>query len=420
MKATSLLLLCSAAITHAAPVYQLHEWGTFTTVAGSDGVLLSGLEREEEQLPAFVESHDGFENSTHPNMNNFARIARLHGTSGYAAPGQKGLANRPLAGVTVKMETPVLYFHSPEAFQAKVRIGFEGGTISQWYPERSSGDTPSEPTPPADPAKNPTPLKAWLLDFNQPYHGSIQWNVEVLSPADSAKQLLFKPGDTLGWVRARVPEANVVRTASGQTEGYLFYRGLGHFDPGLKTTVDDNEVLHLRNQTGGAIPYLIAFERLEDGSLRWSERRDALASEDSVDLPESSFKTEPTGFSETVYKAVQSGLAGCGLTEAEAHAMVQTWWRSYFETRGLRVFWVLPRAKTNQLLPLEVSPTPTELVRVLVGRSEVLRPRQEKEWQKLALKTGDEANAWNYLVYGDRFGLAIKERIATLSAQAAK
>jgi len=34
--------------------------------------------------------------------------------------------------------------------------------------------------------------------------------------------------------------------------------------------------------------------------------------------------------------------------------------------------------------------------------------------------TGDEANAWNYLVNGDRFGLAIKERIAALSHRAAK
>lgn len=420
MNATSFLLLCSAAITHAAPVYQLHEWGTFTTVSGSDGVLLSGLEREEEQLPGFVESHDGFENSTHPNMNNFARIAKLHGTSGYAEPGQKGLANRPLAGVTVKMETPVLYFHSPEAFRAKVNIGFEGGTISQWYPERTKGDTPPEPAPPADPEKNPTPFKAWLLDFNQPYHGSIEWNVDVLSPTDSTRQLLFKPGDTLGWVRARVPEANVVRTASGQTEGYLFYRGLGHFDPGLKTTVDADEVLHLRNQTGGAIPYLIAFERLEDGSLRWSERRDALAAEGSIDLPESSFKTEPKGFPETVYKAVHSGLAGCGLTDAEAHAMVQTWWHSCFESRGLRVFWVLPRDKTDQLLPLEVSPAPNQLVRVLVGRSEVLRPRDEKEWLRLARLTGNEAYVWSSVVHGNRFGLAIKERIQSLDHQAAK
>ena len=51
MKTTILLILASAAIAGASPDYQLHEWGTFTTVSGSDGVLLSGLDREEEFLP---------------------------------------------------------------------------------------------------------------------------------------------------------------------------------------------------------------------------------------------------------------------------------------------------------------------------------------------------------------------------------
>lgn len=420
MKTTSLALLASAALAAGGPEYQLHEWGTFTTVSGSDGVLLEGLQREEEQLPAFVQSHYGFENSSNPNMKNYERLARLHGTAGYAEPGQKGLANRPLAGVTVKMETPVLYFHAPEALHAKVKIGFEGGTISQWYPERSGGDTPPEPPAPADPEKNPTPLKAWLLDFNQPYHGSIEWDVDVLSPADSAKQLLFKPGDSLSWVRARVPDTNVVRTSSGQTESYLFYRGVGHFDPGLKTTVDNNEVIHLENRTGGAIPYLVAFERMDDGTLRWTERRDAFATGGTLDLPESAFKTEPAGFCEPIYHAVRSGLAGCGLTDAEAHAMVQTWWRSYFEMRGLRVFWVLPRTATDRILPLEVSPAPSSLVRVLVGRSEIFRPRQEQAWIAMKGASSPTDVRWNQVVYSDRFGMPIQKRVEILQQRAAR
>ena len=33
------------------------------------------------------------------------------------------------------------------------------------------------------------------------------------------------------------PSANAIRTAKGETEGFLFYRGIGAFDPGLTTTV---------------------------------------------------------------------------------------------------------------------------------------------------------------------------------------
>src|SRR5688500_3534809 len=36
--------------------FVVHEWGTFTSMQGSDGVVLEGLTREEEALPSFVYS----------------------------------------------------------------------------------------------------------------------------------------------------------------------------------------------------------------------------------------------------------------------------------------------------------------------------------------------------------------------------
>ena len=415
MKTSFFLLLFSAAVAGATPIYQLHEWGTFTTVSGSDGILLSGLEREEEQLPPFAHAHLGLENGQVPDYTEINRIFQQHGTLGINPPFSKGLGKRPLLGVTVKMETPVIYFHSDETspIHAKVKVGFNGGTISQWYPQRSGGETLPEPPHPSDPAKNPTPLSAWTLDFNQPYHGSIEWDIDILSPAETRDQVLFHPRDTLGWLRARQPMTNAVRTAGGETEGYLFYRGVGNFTPGLKTTVSDDETLHLENQTGGRIPYLVAFE-LTDGRLRWTEASGGLDAKGTLSIPESAMKDEPTGFPETLYRSVKNGLAKCGLTDAEARAMVETWWHSYFEAPGLRVFWVLPRETTDHLLPLEASPAPAETVRVLVGRSEVLRPRKETEWLAASRKSGDEAVSWNNLIGYDRFGLAIKERVSTL------
>ena len=41
------------------------------------------------------------------------------------------------------------------------------------------------------------------------------------------------------------------------------------------------------------------------------------------------------------------------------------------------MFYLVPRAKTEELLPLTISPKPTELVRVLVGRHDFLTPEQE-------------------------------------------
>jgi regulator of protease activity HflC (stomatin/prohibitin superfamily) len=41
------------------------------------------------------------------------------------------------------------------------------------------------------------------------------------------------------------------------------------------------------------------------------------------------------------------------------------------------VLYLVPRSKTDELLPLTVEPKPTEVVRVLVGRHDFLTPEQE-------------------------------------------
>ncbi len=416
---TSALLLFIHTVSHASPVYQLHEWGTFTTVSGSDGTLLTGLEREEETLPAFAHAHIGLENGQMPAAAETNRIFKSHGTLGIPSP-SKGLGKRPLAGVTVKMETPVIYFHSDEKvpIQVNVKVGFNGGTISQWYPQRSGGEVLPEPAPSKDPENLPTPLSAWKVDFNQLYQGAIKWEIDILTPEQTRAAVLFKPGDSLGWLRARLPATNAVRSAAGETEGFLFYRGVGRFDPGMKTSVTADETLHLQNLTGGKIPYLVAFE-MADGKLRWTEKAAGIDAGGSISIPESDLIVEPSGFAEPLYHAMKTGLARCGLTDAEARSMVETWWHSYFEAPGLRVFWVLPNATTERILPLTVTPPPNKIVRVIVGRSEILRPRQEAQWLAASRKTGDEANAWNSLVLADRFGLAINERVKALENGAA-
>lgn len=417
MKATFLLLIFVPSLS----AYQLHEWGTFTTVAGSDGVLLSGLQREEEPLPAFVHAHFGFENGQAVSAEKLNRVVQSHGypafPPGYAITG-KGFGSRPVAGVTVKMETPVIYFHSDEAFRAKVRVGFEGGTISQWYPDRSGGETLPVPPPSADPMNRPVPAAQWTIDFSKRYHGGIEWDVNVLSPEESRTTRIFKPRDTVNWLRARVPEANVVRTDSGETENYLFYRGLGNFNPGLLTTISPDETLHLKNQSGGDVPYLLVFQQ-NDGKVSWHARTRGLKSGESIDLAETSLTPTVGGFPTVIHDSMKSGLTACGLLDSEADAMIQTWWNSYFESEGLRVFWVLPSSVTDRILPLTVTPPPEKTVRVLVGRSEVLRPRKEAGWRAASRMTGRDANTWNYIVGSDRFGLAIQERVKTLENIAA-
>lgn len=408
MKTLTALLMMAGPLS----AYTLHEWGTFTTVAGSDGVLLEGLDREEAPLPRFTYSHYGLENGNMP---------RLNGRP------VKGMMRRPLAGVTVKMETPVIYFHSDQAFDVNVKVGFTGGTISQWYPDRSGGETlPPLPRLPANPT--PEDHAKRVLDFSKPYKGSIEWQARVLSPEESRDAILFRPGETLHWMRPRVPEANAVRTAKGETEGFLFYRGIGNFDPGLRTTVSGDETLHLENRSGGAIPFAFVFER--DGlTTRWSRVKGGLANGAKAEVPkaamaateltpemiEAGIREQP--FPEPVYREMVEGLTATGLLKSEATAMVETWWESYFETEGLRVFWVLPESRTVAILPLEVSPAPKKQVRVLVGRSEVIRPGKERDWLALSRsKDSRHLATWDHTVKNDRFGKAYQHRVEALNA----
>lgn len=302
MKTTTACLL--ALTLQFAHAFEVHEWGTFTSVAGSDGILLAGLQREEEVLPRFVHSHFGFENGQSVSREKLASVMKTHGYPAFTTQ-SKGMGRRPVTGVTVKMETPVIYFHSNTAFRAKVNVGFNGGTISQWYPARSGGETLPEPHPATDPINHPVPAEQWKIDFSTPYRGGIEWDVEVLSPAESRTTRVFKPLDTVNWLRARIPEANTLRTDSQETENYLFYRGIGNFTPGLRSSISVDEVLHLENQTGGDIPYLLVFQQ-NAGRVSWRASGSGLKSGAAMDVPEEILAHAADGFPAAVYESIEN------------------------------------------------------------------------------------------------------------------
>jgi hypothetical protein len=62
--------------------------------------------------------------------------------------------------------------------------------------------------------------------------------------------------------------------------------------------------------------------------------------------------------------------------------MLETWRLSYFESEGLRVFFLLPRRWTDGYLPLSIS-TPADITRVMVGRVELVSTHQREALQEL-------------------------------------
>jgi len=65
---------------------------------------------------------------------------------------------------------------------------------------------------------------------------------------------------------------------------------------------------------------------------------------------------------------------------------LDAWQDSWFE-EGMRIFYIVPRAMIDSVLPLEVTPAPATTARVFVGRVEVLSPWGQQSLQR-ALSTG--------------------------------
>jgi hypothetical protein len=336
----------------------------------------------------------------------------------------KGLL-RPLRGVTVKMETPVIYFYSDEPFKGSVEVGFKGGSISQWYPGRQGGEEVAalpRPYVGADGELVMPPKDAGLIDFSDgKYGGKIKWDFEVLAPDAANAGKVFRPGETLNWLRPRQTASNVVKIGA-EHEKYLFYRGLGNFKMPIEFRVDSAEILRITNGATEAVPYALVFEMNDSFEIGLHELKGGLKAGETAEISrEELFPPKAPGvvplwmdFTSVGphYEKMVSGLMGAGLRRDEADAMVQTWWDSYFQRPGLRVFWVVPRGETDRVLPLKVSPEPKEMVRVLVGRSEILRPEFE---QKLVAESRDEkVEEWDRRK-ADRFGEAYEVRVKALT-----
>jgi hypothetical protein len=193
----------------------------------------------------------------------------------------------------------------------------------------------------------------------------------------------------------------------GEIEHYLFYRGLGHFDIPVETRFDAAGQLVLANREPAHVPFVFVYDKRSDHDVRVAWLGNLAGGEEKVVSLYQPVRGLEAAEPE-IRATFQQALTAQGLFPDEAAAMLETWWHSYFMKDGLRVFWIVPRSFTEQVLPLQIDPAPSELVRVMVGRSEVLTPAFERS---LAGPGKDTAN----LLYQDRFWPAYQARAKALS-----
>jgi hypothetical protein len=301
MKVITALLVALALAADPKPV-TVHEWGTFTTVAGPDGHAIDWLPLGGPiDLPCFVDRFDKF------------------------------LKYSPPLKAKVRMETPVLYFYSPQTTTLNVRVDFPGGIVTEWYPQAKV-----------------SPLSR------------IEWNNVKVLPG-TQPSLLFEDRPS-HYYAARDTDADPVQV-NGKNEKFLFYRGVGSFPVPLSAKVTSKGQILVSAVTGETIPAIVLFEN-RGGKIGYRAQRN-FGGEALLDLPALDAEVA------SLRQDLEMILIAQGLYAKEARAMIETWRDSWFE-EGTRVFYVVPSKVVDAILPLKIDPKPAEVARAFVGRMEVI------------------------------------------------
>ncbi len=320
----------------------VHEWGTFTSVAGEDGSAVEwSVLAGKDDLPGFVNNR-GFRNLKWNLMG------------------------------TVRMETPVLYFYSPRELTAHVKVSFPNGLITEWYPKaeyevdqkNAIGSTYRLPA-------NLNGIDTSMRNLI----GEIEWKDIKVEPG--ATPNLVSGTSPSRYYAARATDASPI-TVEGQQEKFLFYRGVGRVAVPLSARLSQSEKVVLGN-CGPDVPFAILFEN-RNGRIGF-RLANSVSGQVTLDRP-----VLGGDFSSLATK-LESKLVEQGLFRKEAQAMIATWRDSWFE-EGSRIIYIVPPQRVNTVLPLEVDPAPSRIVRVFVGRIELITDEMKKSVED-ALEAND-------------------------------
>jgi hypothetical protein len=323
--ATLTLLACSVfagGLSGPPDDLVVHEWGTFTSIAGPDGNAMIWLPGVSSDLPPFI-YHYGF---------------------------------KAILPATVRMETPVLYFYSSKETDVSVKVGFPRGIITEWYPAANQRQS------------------------------EIAWSSVKILPRTIGD--FPNDGRNSHYYAARNTAAATVQVSDkgvSQHERFLFYRGLGTFQPPLSVKLVNNQIV-VRNQIEDQPGAIVLFEN-QGGRIGYRFGH-FTGSEAVLERPELSANLV------SLRPELEQSLVANGLFADEAHAMVDTWRDSWFE-EGARVFYILPRSAVDSILPLLISPKPAKIERTFVGRIEVITPEITAAVLE-ARKTNDRAALAKY------------------------
>lgn len=332
-----------------AQALEVHEWGTFTVLSGSNGAQVPWYASATDlaRLPDFVSSSPMFK-------------------SGYS---------------TVRMETPVIYFYPEKEMEVSVEVAFNGGSVTETFPHGSGGGTMYVPTSGME-----APKTSWKGRLHPPTDEAAL--AEIPAIPDS------KDPEPYGAAR-EVPEAWIfesdlkqipglqVQPHFPQMEKFIFYRGAGNAYIPMSATMAGDDVT-VTNSGEEAIPFAVAL-RVRGAKAAWISLPQIpgrpVNGQPAMNQSGISFPNAERPLDEVeseLADAWKKVLATDGLTPAEASAMVETWRKTWFRESGDRILTLVPRKVTDAMLPLKITSAPDKTERVFVARIEMVSPEREE------------------------------------------
>ena len=331
--------------TSPAPLV-VHEWGTITTRHAVNGSPEGRLNRVDyyEPLADFVHRYEPPATSRNP----LGTLLKVPVGSGRA-------------DVTMRLETPVIYFHpapgAPPPPPFDVSVNFRGGVLNEFYPEA----TPS--------------VNGWNGEhLSDGVVSTLAWKSVTLT-----ERATLPATNRHVWLAPRAVKSTPVTVNGGEVEQYLFYRGVANL-PALVQTELSTAGMVLRGPA--RTPWLSAASAtlgtvwvvdIRGNGIAAVRATDplTLTRGDSGRVLARVAPFNARDYSELALPRLRdmmhSALVARGLYADEAAAMLETWKNSYFREPGLRLFYIVPSEWTSYYLPLTIS-TPHTLNRVIVGR----------------------------------------------------
>ena len=391
-------LLCTTFPLFAAEPLVIHEWGTFTSLQDEQGRTIGGLNVDEEHLPEFV--HD-----LRPIYIGSSRVVPPTGFS-------KGIATSH-PSVTMRLETPVVYVHLPPGQTSAtfdLTAEFRGGFLSQFYPMAQASVDGRALRWQDVTYTNTVEGKATTSTVRELHGEGLAANGTTTWQRWQAPTLTSSTTSTLTWRGIRVGGPDAAPTTESpvwlapravdaanlsvdnEHERYLFYRGLAHLDAPLMvgrcyTPYGRNVYIHPTAKQDGTVkvlPDLWLADLRGDGTAayRRATKFDPDRTTANIDdrFVEADYSVAALA---ALRQELHAALVQDGLFADEAHALLNTWEASYFKTPGQRLFFLVPRAWTDRVLPLTTS-TPAVITRSMMGRIEVVSPAQREALTRIA------------------------------------